>query len=537
VLDLVIIDEASQSDVTELPALLRGKKLLIVGDDRQVSPTAPFVTQEKINQLRHHYLGDLPFKSLLEPGESIYDFMRAVFPEERLMLKEHFRCVEPIIQFSMQFYPEKMLPLRIPAAYERLDPPLIDIYVPHGARGRNKKINPAEADIIVDEIAAITKLPTMRERTIGVISLIGNEQADHIRQRLSDTIGEEIMQRHAILCGDSATFQGTERDIIYLSMVADSASKTALTMLRYEQRFNVAVSRARDRAVLVRSVKREELNPNDLKARLIAHFENPMPDREAIEDALSACESEFERDLMQRLLDRSYRVQAQVGSLGYRIDMVVEGLSGTRLAVECDGDRFHGPEQWQHDMRRQRTLERVGWRFWRCFASSYYRDPDAVTNDLVEMLTRMGIEPISAQDKGRRFSSFAEHRIAHPPSASEDGDVVGPDLDYEEHGIVRSPTPEDRIAATGIGLGDKVVLLFGDTSKCISARLIDGANDVDKGRLSVTSPLGQAILGADEGDEVELVLDDGRLRRVLIEVVEKHSPNPKTAPEAVLAAE
>src|SRR5262249_58958052 len=104
------------------------------------------------------------------------------------------------------------------------------------------------------------------------------------------------MQRH-ILCGDSATFQGTERDIVYLCMVADSSNKTALTMLRYEQRFNVAVSRARDRIVLVRSVTREELNPNDFKARLIAHFENPMPDQEEIADALSMCESNFERDL------------------------------------------------------------------------------------------------------------------------------------------------------------------------------------------------------------------------------------------------
>jgi hypothetical protein len=129
VVDLVIIDEASQSDVTELPALLRGKKILVVGDDRQVSPTAPFVTRDKIAQLRHHYLGDMPFKSLMEPGESIYDLMRAVFPNERLMLKEHFRCVEPIVRFSMQFYPEKMIPLRVPEAHERLDPPLIDIYV------------------------------------------------------------------------------------------------------------------------------------------------------------------------------------------------------------------------------------------------------------------------------------------------------------------------------------------------------------------------------------------------------------------------
>ena len=168
------------------------------------------------------------------------------------------------------------------------------------------------------------------------------------------------MQRHSILCGDSATFQGSERDIVYLSMVADSANKTALTMLRYEQRFNVAVSRARDRVVLVRSVKREELNPNDLKARLIAHFENPMPEVEETGDVLAACESNFERDLMRKLLERGYRAQGQVGSLGFRIDMVVEGADRTRLAVECDGDRFHGPEQWRQDMQRQRVLERVG---------------------------------------------------------------------------------------------------------------------------------------------------------------------------------
>jgi hypothetical protein len=175
--------------------------------DRQVSPTAPFVTQEKISQLRHHYLGDMPFKSLLEPGESIYDLMRAVFPNERLVLKEHFRCVEPIIRFSMQFYPEKMLPLCIPAVHERLDPPLIDIYVPHGARGKGKKINPAEADVIVAEIAALTADPAMRNRTIEVISLIAAEQAEHIRLRLSEVIGDEIMQRHAILCGTVQHFK------------------------------------------------------------------------------------------------------------------------------------------------------------------------------------------------------------------------------------------------------------------------------------------------------------------------------------------
>lgn len=516
--DLVIIDEASQSDVTELPALLRGKKILVVGDDRQVSPTAPFVTQAKINQLRHHFLGDLPFSSLLEPGESIYDLMRAVFPNERLMLKEHFRCVEPIIRFSMQFYPEKMIPLRIPEAGDRLDPPLVDIYLPHGTREKRRKINRAEAELIVDEIKTLTTQPAMRNRTFGVISLVGSEQAEFIRAKLSESIGEELMQRHAILCGDSATFQGTERDIVFLSMVADPIHKTALTMLRYEQRFNVAVSRGRDRVVLVRSVRRDELNPTDLKARLIEHFENPMPlDTLEAAEGLAACESGFERDLMQRVLDKGYRVRPQVGSLGFRIDMVVEGPQGHRLAVECDGDRFHGPQQWREDMRRQRVLERVGWRFWRCFASSFYRDTERVMIDLFETLSRMGIEPIGKAGSAVPSGRFTEHRVVTVVAVPE---ALPPTMDSPTAAEV---SVKDGVGSNGVANGDKIILLFADDKRRLSLRMTEEANDFEKGQLSSSSKLGKAIAGAEEGDEIEFQTDEGTQRKALIEVVEKAS--------------
>ncbi|MGJ4933146.1 AAA domain-containing protein [Bradyrhizobium sp. HKCCYLRH3083] len=514
--ELVIIDEASQSDVTELPALMRGKKILVVGDDRQVSPTAPFVTQEKIVQLKHHFLGDSPYGSLMEPGESIYDLMRAVFPDQRLMLKEHFRCVEPIIRFSMQFYPEKMLPLRIPAAHERLDPPLIDIYVPHGSRERRKKVNIPEADVIVDEIALLTGKPDMKDRTIGVISLVGSDQSEFIRSRLSERIGEEIMQRHAILCGDSATFQGSERDIVFLSMVADPRNKTALTMQRYEQRFNVAISRARDRVVLVRSVRREELKEDDLKARLIAHFENPMPGEEAAGDALATCESQFERDVMQHLISRGYRVQGQVGSLGYRIDMVVEGADHRRLAIECDGDAYHGPQQWRNDMRRQRVLERVGWRFWRCFASSFYRDQNGVMNDLFEQLARLGIEPVGNDAATHHGRKLTEYRVITPPQEEPLIPVALEDISRDLRGLAE----DDASFTDGISVGDRVVLIYADTKARISVRLTNDSTDIEKGRLSVTSPLGQAICGAEEGTEVEFG-DSGRTRTILIESVQK----------------
>jgi hypothetical protein len=97
--DLVIMDEASQSDIKEVTALLRGKKILVVGDDKQVSPTAAFIEDAKIERLARGFLMNQPFKTLLLPGASLYDLAKVMFPDKFVMLREHFRCVEPIIRF------------------------------------------------------------------------------------------------------------------------------------------------------------------------------------------------------------------------------------------------------------------------------------------------------------------------------------------------------------------------------------------------------------------------------------------------------
>src|SRR5450755_4159757 len=158
--DLVIMDEASQSDIKEITALLRGRKILVVGDDKQVSPTAAFIDNAKIDRLERTFLTNQPFKTLLLPGASLYDLAKVMFPDKFVMLREHFRCVEPIIQFSTQFYTEALIPLRIPTAQERLDPPLIDIYVPDGRRSGDK-INHREAEVIVEEISHIIETPAL----------------------------------------------------------------------------------------------------------------------------------------------------------------------------------------------------------------------------------------------------------------------------------------------------------------------------------------------------------------------------------------
>ena len=65
--DLVVLDEASQSDVTALPALMRGKQVLVVGDSKQVSPTVAFISEERIRKMQTYLTGRHPYPDQLLP--------------------------------------------------------------------------------------------------------------------------------------------------------------------------------------------------------------------------------------------------------------------------------------------------------------------------------------------------------------------------------------------------------------------------------------------------------------------------------------
>ena len=94
--------------------------------------------------------------------------------------------------------------------------------------------------------------------------------------------------------------------------------------------------------------------------------------------------------------------------------MVAEGANDTRLAIECDGDEYHGPDRWQHDMKRQRILERAGWTSWRCFASTWSLHREDVLAELLERLGALGVEPIGATD---HVPSLVERRVWAPPTS------------------------------------------------------------------------------------------------------------------------
>lgn len=513
--DLVIFDEASQSDISALPALLRASKVLIVGDDKQVSPTAAFIEEQRIRSLRMHYLEGQPFGSLMLPGNSLYELALACYPGRRIMLREHFRCVEPIIGFSLQFYTEPIIPVRVPKASERLSPPLIDVLVPHGRKDRSN-CNRAEADAIVDEIARIVADPKYSGRSIGVISLIGSHQAQLIQAMLLDRIGEDAYIHHDIACGDSAIFQGKERDIVLLSMVECPETRTSKTALPFQQRFNVALSRARDREYIFHSVTEEMLKPDDLKSKVLRHFKNPMAGRAVLaDDAMALCQSGFERDVLGRLLSLGYRVRPQVKVGPYSIDLVVEGHDDRRLAIELDGDKYHGPDRWAEDLARQRVMERVGWHFWRCWGSSYRLDSDGCMDDLIHALRSMNIEPIGTGDAETVWTEFRTVSLPAPIV-----DVPPIDTATQPAGdIQQGPAMGDsKGTELVVEVGDRVQVQIGDESRMRVVLLTVDRDDSDLGVVSLNHPAGAALHGAREDEEIEFSIDGRSMRWVVVSI-------------------
>jgi very-short-patch-repair endonuclease len=333
----------------------------------------------------------------MTPERSVYDLAQVVFAGNSVMLKEHFRCVPAIIEFSnREFYENDIRALRVPKANERLDPPLVDVFVKGGFRQRD--VNHPEAKAVVDEIEAILADPQFDGRSIGVVTLLGTAQAAHIHELVSERISPVDVVARKIAIGPPPVFQGRERDIMLVSMVLGPGDRAAANRADMNQRFNVALSRARDRMYLFRSVAETDFQEDTLNGRVIRHFKQPFrQDVRRVHALREKCESGFEFEMFDELVKRGFRVEPQVPCGGYRIDFVVEGTEGRRLAIECDGDRFHGPGQWHDDMARQRVLERAGWTFWRCFASSFVRRRAAIINDLLQTLQRLGIEPLGSE--------------------------------------------------------------------------------------------------------------------------------------------
>ena len=286
-----------------------------------------------------------------------------------------------------------------------------------GVGGRS--VNPPEAEALVDEIDRISRESAYADKTVGVISLVGDAQARDIETRLIRRLGPEETERRQLVCGDAYAFQGDERDVMFLSMVSaprDGRSIRAMADADTQRRFNVAASRAKDQLYLFHTAMLADLNPTCMRYQLLQYCLDPqvaIPDVAGLDlselerlafqvhrelgNQPAPFESWFELDVFLRVARRGYRVIPQFAIAGCRIDLVVQGMDGS-LAVECDGDAWHGVDRYEQDAARQRDLERCGWTFWRVRESVFRLDPGEALSDLWETLKAHGVLPTAGDE-------------------------------------------------------------------------------------------------------------------------------------------
>ena len=400
--DVIIIDEASQSDITASAILYMGKKIIVVGDNEQVSPMAVGLDENKMLNLMNMLIkGKIPNAHLWDAKTSLYDIAAQVY--RPLMLREHFRCVPDIIGYcNMLSYQGRIKPLR-EAGSSPFKTAMISYRV-HGIRRGRSKVNEEEANAIVALIKACIEQPEYAVKSFGIISLLGDDQAKMISRRLAEEIPLAEYERHQILCGNASNFQGDERDVIFLSMVDSNESDGPLAMASGEgmgsngksmkQRYNVAVSRAKDQLWVVHSFDYiSDLKPGDMRRGLLEYVSNPHAAvaKSGIIDESS--DSPFEAEVAKALVAQGYHIvqQWQVGA--YYIDMVAI-CGNKKIAIECDGERWHsGEDKIRQDMERQSILERLGWRFIRIRGSEYYRERSQTISRVVSKLNDAGIYP------------------------------------------------------------------------------------------------------------------------------------------------
>lgn len=265
--DLVVIDEASQSDIlTTLLTMHVAKNMVIIGDDKQLSQIDNVkiydVSEELSKKLNIETSYQYKENSILE---SILSLKRAV---PNTLLKEHYRCDSRIIDYcNKKFYNNEL----IIHTDTSIDDPLLIV---HTVPGNHARKNPNGSGLYNDRetIEIINLLSKLDSKDIGVITPF-NAQADHIRHNIKKEYSYvEVDTIHK--------YQGRQKDIIILSTVVNDlkdGEDFISNFVTRAQLLNVAISRAVKKIYLVISDKVYNSEKNNI-AQFIEYIKYYCPE-------------------------------------------------------------------------------------------------------------------------------------------------------------------------------------------------------------------------------------------------------------------
>jgi DNA polymerase III epsilon subunit-like protein/very-short-patch-repair endonuclease len=387
--DVVIFDEASQiTPADAIPAILRAKRLVVAGDDRQLPPTAFFNTTSESAESEPE---DPTQLVVGRDFESILDALGA-FVTPR-MLTWHYRSHdERLIAFSNAHFYDRAL-TTFPGVTG--DTCLAHELVPFEP-GQIGSEQSASAEVVRVVELVLEHARQRPDESLGVIAMgIKHAQRidEHLRARLAGHPELEAFfdegREEKFFVKNLERVQGDERDVIILS-VGYGKSPDGRLLYRFgplnqqggERRLNVAVTRAKKRMTLVSSFSAADMDPNRSTAEGVRLLRSYLQYAESRGRTLGdgamdkPALNPFEIDVRDALTRAGIPLVAQYGCSGYWIDFAAQHpIQPGRmvLAIECDGAAYHSsPTARDRDRLRQQQLERLGWRFHRIWSQDWF---------------------------------------------------------------------------------------------------------------------------------------------------------------------
>ena len=397
--DVVIFDEASQiTQPDAIPAILRGRRIIVAGDELQLPPTSFFASSDPQSEeddeadaaaLDHDLAATEGFESILQTLDGLVSSR---------MLTWHYRSKdERLIAFSnANLYDRSLTTFPGVSGDECLSHELIPFTPPIGD----------DTLSVADEVSRVVELvldhaekrPT---ETLGVIAM-GIKHANRIDEALRQERGEHPeLEEFFAETSDERFFvknlervQGDERDAIILTIGYGKDQNGRLPYrfgpLLYDgghRRLNVAVTRARQRMTLVSSFAHTDMDPDRAKSDGVRLLRDYIEYAHTRGTQLNASAQEkpalnpFEIDVRDQLTRAGIPLIAQHGSSGFRIDFAAKHPDRPGefvLAIECDGASYHSSATARdRDRLRQEQLERLNWRFHRIWSTDWFRNRDA----------------------------------------------------------------------------------------------------------------------------------------------------------------
>jgi len=479
--DLVIIDEASQVSIAQaLPAIVRAKKVLVLGDRNQFGNVKTSNASKEVNTA---YMQDL-IKAFTEDfanvseivrtkidlfniRSSVLDFIEPI-SNFSIQLKKHFRSYPEMIGFSSKyFYGDSLQVMKIRGK------PIEDVIefdpIDHDGLIDQRNVNALEAERIIERISEL--LNSDPPPSVGVITPHSEQQAFVAKLANDHPRSEEFYDKLRLKIMTFDTCQGEEREIIFYSLVATSEKDRLAYVFPKKldrddaaevdhnlrlQRLNVGLSRGQEKIVFVHSKQLEDFSSavrvallhyrNELERartmpteadldeaspmeRKVLHWLSQVP---LIRDLDGDCEiiAQFELGKYLKQLDPTYNHPE------YRVDFLIRISVEDRqfqMVLEYDGFEFHFAKGVPSGMINSST--------WRTYLTPGDLEREKVLESFGVQMIRLnrfnlGVDPVATID------GLLRERL--------DGMLIG----GEPHGLVTEAAVKTNEIEEGLKVGD-----------------------------------------------------------------------------------